>query len=113
MRTTKFRVWDHRKNKFYFFDLLSLIGGVDPICVAIKMGVVTDFQQFSGLIDKNGKEIYEGDIILYEHPYAGTWKDVVEYDAEKAAFSPLYKFHKTFEIIGNIYENPELIRGKG
>lgn len=57
------------------------------------------FMQFTGLFDKNGKEIYEGDITLL-----GDITRVVEF--KDGSF---IGWHNECEIIGNIYENPNLI----
>lgn len=77
-----------------------------------------ELMQYTGLKDKNGVDIYEGDI--YRVPYGGMFK--IYYDAETASFllDSLDGNHtrKRFvadspypdgEIIGNIYENPELM----
>ncbi|WP_367766484.1 YopX family protein [Lacticaseibacillus paracasei] len=77
--------------------------------------------QYTGLNDKNGREIYEGDIIVthpkskYEAPNSG----VVQYGGSRPMFG--YKTedgeeyeiwssnaYRTYEVIGNIFENPEL-----
>ncbi len=73
--------------------------------------------QFTGLLDKNGKEIYEGDIISYtilSRPVnyvcefnKGAWRMV---DVENGYDQLLYMFHKKCTIIGNIHDNPELIK---
>jgi len=77
-----------------------------------------DDQQFTGLKDKNGKEIYEGDIIIFDplEPLREVMnKGVVEYHVSAfEAMIPEYgrvKFYqgKYTEIIGNIYENPDLL----
>lgn len=78
-------------------------------------------QQFTGLFDKKGKEIYEGDIIQYFIPWNGeTVKRVIEYDETFLCFMSydndkrgvfLYEVKETkkITILGNIFENPELL----
>lgn len=80
--------------------------------------------QSTGLKDKNGKEIFEGDILEVTDKHS--WLEVVSYSQEKAMFvteeinrefkvpeSPLYDLLDStflkFKVIGNIYENPELL----
>jgi len=69
---------------------------------------------FTGLHDKNGKEIYEGDIVAYNKDYGGDKTFEVEY--KKGGFTIQNALigvckQESLEVIGNIYENPELLEG--
>lgn len=67
--------------------------------------------QYTGLKDKNGKRIFEGDIIRFEHN-GKTYVDVVAFDAPM--FSPSNSCRWSMwkdEVIGNIHDNPELLGG--
>lgn len=84
--------------------------------------------QSTGLHDKNGKEIFEGDILKVANNDS-SWFEVVKYDHEKAMFiskevnlkyevpeTPLYDLFSPYpfkvEVIGNIWENPDLLGNK-
>ena len=65
--------------------------------------------QFTGLKDIEGKEIYEGDIILgYNNPHVVTFADGAFYLTAKNSSVRLSRTCGALKIIGNIYDNPEL-----
>ena len=78
-----------------------------------------ELMQYTGLKDKNGKEIYEGDIIQilggeYEQGFY-EWNEKVQikdliYDGFNLMMTISQIGNKAIEVIGNIYENPELLK---
>lgn len=147
MREIKFRTWDKRSKELIQIQGFKYVGekhiqlfyldtdGCSTTCTCEKEFIV--LMQYIGLKDKNGTEIYEGDIVRFDEEIS-----VVRYDEETARFvledygirgclmeygwdegaggfgivdtNGFDDFNdiSEIEIIGNIYENPELLEGR-
>ena len=104
MRTIKFRIWDKQLKAFLY--RLPEKHHLD--------WERFDVQQFTGLLDSKGKEIYEGDIIkFWEENFIEpiTYSGCTFIAGKNGTGVPVDSLdcEKSVEVIGNIYENPELI----
>ena len=110
MREIKFRCWF--ENEMYYWDMLK----TDSPCLDYLKNA--EIMQFTGLRDKSGKEIYEGDLIrdIQSKKYGKVIWDASEVcftslfsDGAKWGFVVTDNKDKDCKVVGNIYENPELL----
>lgn len=114
MREIKFRAW-HTPFKGKKFGAEYKYGN-NVISFHDMSPEKYELEQYTGLTDKNGVEIYEGDIVEYKSEMVNFHNVAkVVYFAEEATFafavseSTYYTPSDLYEVIGNIHENPELL----
>jgi len=118
MREIKFRAWDNKAKEWLEPEHFAVMGDGEVFSYGsfddtggLMNPKETTLVQYTGLKDKNGKEIYEGDIVQWlDIDYAHN--ELIEYKADMCAFTLDGSFintKKELTIIGNIYENPELL----
>lgn len=126
MRQFKFRAWSTASKKFYYRVLVGNTENDDP-CSSIWdeaeetwkefdkfCGII---QQYTGLKDTKGVEIYEGDIV------EGEWYDEEYHHTEKKTSEVVYSGHyacfnigsrnwirSSLKVVGNVFETPELLK---
>ena len=125
----KFRAWDKHRQKMFANDELIIWNGnvyandsKKLTCNNLKGWSIDDeyLMQSTGLFDENGVEIFEGDIVkmskdVYSEP---TYYEVVRHRGgayrleSKQHGCELWLRHTDCEVVGNIYENPELLEDK-
>ena len=106
MRQIKFRAWDKQEKKMVMDDDWSWFSDVYMPEIETENYVL---MQSTPINDKNGKLIYEGDIVELTFGKKGR-KRIMEISFRRGALRPMMKDGKNWEVIGNIYENPELTK---
>ena len=112
-REIKFRAWD----KFSKVMVSPHDGDFIKWAAPTNWRECYEVMQSTGLLDKNGKEIYEGDVVNYGDytdnsgpcNHEVTWKDGCFITKEISTNDDFTFVDPCGEVIGNIYENPELI----
>lgn len=110
-REIKFRAWNKDRKEW---ANLFIKNGTAHILSHVD-GKHEDWQQYTSLLDKNGKEIYEGDVVRAWEPETDTTTGELRMTVDDAfnCYAPLRDIlidKKDVEIIGNIYENPDLLK---
>lgn len=119
MREIKFRAWSNDHNRYCdFVSLVSpneksrWIGWIKSSGVYLT-AVDIALEQYTGLKDKNGKEIYEGDIVkLYDNNYITIWRETdfaYIFSSKRQHYWLSKSKSEECTVVGNIHENPELL----
>lgn len=125
MREIKFRAWNKNLKKMYKIGQITLEKGTwnyepdnrEYIGMSIPYQPSFVLMQYTGLKDKNGREIYEGDIVTCGDKnikYLIEWQDTGLKGRQwnNSSYIGLKYWQKDLEVIENEFDNPELLGGK-
>jgi hypothetical protein len=138
MREIKFRAWDKITKRIYNVRMIDFDANGKPDWIRLidwvqisedtwdydfpeKRFDEYELMQYTGLKDKNGKEIFEGDILQFEFEGENILTCPVSWEKNLSMWKcgislvtilpeDLFVENTTYEIVGNIYENPELLK---
>jgi len=128
MRELKFRIWDAKNKKWLencstnHGEIYYAVADNQVFCFEYNVetgerssGAIEDcvIQQYTELKDKNGVEIYEGDVLKWKEnqyskvifKFGGFWVNGINFIANDI----LYEWIDSYEVIGNIFENEDLL----
>lgn len=119
MREIKFRAWNVASARMYSNDSIKALGNLQKLLTLNHVIVM----QYTGLKDIDGKEIYEGDILSTKVFIDGKWEDSIEpvifrdgcfaldwsFSKDGSYWEILTKEIEGKKILGNIYENSDLL----
>jgi len=117
MREIKFRAWN-KVGKYYVNNVQDAYDGAGPNGPFDSFGDALDndnyvVEQFTGLYEENGREVFEGDIVVVVSQYWGQLGNRYEVKFRKGAFYAEYvllsEISPSISVIGNIHENMELL----
>jgi uncharacterized phage protein (TIGR01671 family) len=121
MREIKFRAWEKNLKEIISINSINFEHKMVNMDSAWRFFNEIELMQFTGLKDKNGKEIYEGDVIQFKDSICDGYRNYPVTRKNKVTFgngmywggfeAPLYRVCDKSVVIGNIYENPELLEG--
>ena len=126
MRDIKFRAWDKQTKRLFQVQALQFYGANNTVDACWTNGVDFDgestlgepelnnlhnleLMQYTGLKDKNGVEIYEGDIVKLNIPTYKTFTKVIHTLYDAFVLESNVESNDYIEILGNIHNNPDIL----